>query len=71
MKVEILRDVMISGEPAKAGSFHELPIADAYYLIGMGKAKEATEPAVEEVAPAEEPIKVQPKRGRHTTGTDQ
>ena len=71
MKVEIVRDVMINGEPAKAGSLLELPVADAYYLIGVGKAVQATEAPVEEVVPAEEPVKVQPKRGRHTTGTDQ
>jgi hypothetical protein len=38
MKVEILRSVMISGEPVKAGSLVEVTAADASLLIGMGKA---------------------------------
>ena len=38
MRVEIKRNVMISGEPAAAGSFVELEDAAAMLLIGMGKA---------------------------------
>jgi hypothetical protein len=52
MRVEILRNVMISGEPAAAGSFAELEDAAAMLLIGMGKAAPAPAPA-----PAPEPIK--------------
>ena len=40
MKVEILRPVMISGEPAKAGSILEVSNSDAVTLIGLGKAVE-------------------------------
>lgn len=39
MKIEILSDVMISGEPALAGSLVEVSPADATLLIGMNKAK--------------------------------
>jgi hypothetical protein len=53
MRVEILRNLMISGEPAAAGSFVELEDAAAMLLIGMGKAAYA--PAAP--APAPEPIK--------------
>jgi hypothetical protein len=43
MKVEILRSVMISGEPVSAGSFIDLEDANAHLLIGMGKAAIAAE----------------------------
>jgi hypothetical protein len=63
MKVEILRGVMIKGEPAQAGSILDLEANDAYLLISSNKAiavKEevAVEPAsVEpEVAIALEPV---------------
>ena len=49
MKVEILRPVMISGEPAKAGSILEVSNSDAVTLIGLGKA-------VEHKAEAEAPV---------------
>lgn len=63
MKVEILRGVMIKGEPAPAGSTINLDDAEAYMLIGMNKAKKAE---VVEVAPQAvvEPIADAPKRGR-------
>jgi hypothetical protein len=78
MRVEILRNLMISGEPAAAGSFVELEDAAAMLLIGMGKAAPAPAPA-----PAPEPIKepepveapaVQPtkpvsRRGRTSSST--
>ena len=74
MKIEILRPVMISGEPASAGSFVEVTIADANLLIGMGKARkaEAQEPKPEpkpEVKPepeAKPEPEVKPKRTRST-----
>ena len=45
MKVEILRAVMISGEPAKAGSILEVENSEAVTLIGLGKAVEYKEEA--------------------------
>jgi len=51
MRLEITRNVMINGEPVKAGSFVEVELGIANLLIGSGKAK---------VAPKEEP-KPQPK----------
>lgn len=38
MKVEILRQVMISGEPAMAGSILDVSDDDGRLLIGLGKA---------------------------------
>ena len=63
MKVEILRPVMISGEPASVGSFAEVSVADAQMLIGLGKARKAeeAEKVVKAEAPKEEP---KPKRTR-------
>jgi hypothetical protein len=58
MKVEILRSVMISGEPAKAGSILEVENSDAVTLIGLGKAVEYKE----EVAPSCPPKKPPSKR---------
>ncbi len=60
MKVEILRSVMISGEPVSAGSLVEVSPADANLLLGMGKARLAPEPAPETEAP---------KKGRKSTAT--
>ena len=40
MKIEILRPVMISGEPAAAGSILEVDDSDAVTLMGLGKAVE-------------------------------
>ena len=73
MRVEIKRNVMISGEPAAAGSFAELEDATAMLLIGMGKAafapaEPAPEPAPEpEPAPMCPPVKPVSRRGRSTT----
>lgn len=63
MKVEILRGVMIKGEPASADSIVDLPDAEAYMLISMNKAKKAEEV---EVAPQAdvEPVAEAPKRSR-------
>ena len=44
MKLEITRNVMISGEPVKAGSFVEVELVIANLLINSGKAKVASEP---------------------------
>lgn len=72
MRVEIKRNVMISGEPAAAGSFVELEDAAAMLLIGMGKAVFApAEPApVSEPEPAPAvcpPVKPAPRRKRSTS----
>lgn len=69
MKIEILRPVMISGEPASAGSFVEVSTADAQLLIGLGKARKAPEaPEPEEPAKAEAPKQApKAKRTRSTT----
>ena len=78
MRVEILRDVMISGEPAKAGSFVELDKATANLLVGMKKAAIAPKPAPKpeekiEAKPVEAPAVCTPKpvsrRGRTTSST--
>jgi hypothetical protein len=54
MKIEILRAVMISGEPAAAGSILEVEDSDAVTLLGLGKAVEYQE---EEKAPEPAPKK--------------
>ncbi len=77
MRVEIKRSVMISGEPATAGSFVELEDAAAMLLIGMGKAvfapaESAPAPAPEpepEPAPVCPPVKPVSRRGRSTSPT--
>jgi hypothetical protein len=76
MRVEILRNVMISGEPAAAGSFVELEDAAAMLLIGMGKAAPAPAPAPEPIkepepveAPACPPTKPVSRRGRTSSST--
>lgn len=51
MRIEILRQVMISGESVAAGSFIEISDADGHLLVGSGKAVVA--PAVETPAPVE------------------
>ena len=61
MKIEILRQVMISGESVSAGSILEIEYQQAATLINLGKAVEFKgeaeaaddEPVVEEV-PSEE-----------------
>lgn len=53
MKVEILRGVMVKGEPAKVGSILDLEANDAYLLISSNKAIAASEEVVAEVAPIE------------------
>jgi hypothetical protein len=51
MKIEILRQVMISGESVSAGSFVEVSESDGNLLVGSGKAVVA--PAVEKPVPVE------------------
>jgi len=82
MRVEIKRNVMISGEPAAAGSFVELEDAAAMLLIGMGKAVFAPAAKPEPVkqpepvrqpepveAPAYPPTKPVSRRGRTSSST--
>ena len=65
MKVEILRQVMISGEPALAGSILEVSNEDARILLGLGKAVEYKE---DEEAVEEEPSEEEaPKPKNHST----
>ena len=64
MRIEILRSVMISGEPVTAGSFLEVTPSIANLLIGMNKAQLVPEP---EPAVEPEPICEVPKRTRKTT----
>jgi len=52
MRITLLRQVMISGEPATAGSTLDIADADATLLLSSGKAERAK---AEEVAPAEVP----------------
>jgi hypothetical protein len=51
MRIEILRQVMISGESVSAGSFVEVSESDGNLLVGSGKAVVA--PAVEKPVPVE------------------
>jgi hypothetical protein len=71
MKVEILRAVMISGEPVSAGSFVEVDGATANLLIGMGKAVVAVEAPVVAPEPAavvgSEPEPAKPARKARAT----
>jgi hypothetical protein len=59
MRIEILRQVMISGESASAGSFIEVNEADANLLVGSGKA--AFAPSVEKPAPVEVTEEIKPE----------
>tara|TARA_Y100000385_G_scaffold7766_1_gene8276 strand:- start:138 stop:380 length:243 start_codon:yes stop_codon:yes gene_type:complete len=53
MRVEITRNVMINGEPVKAGSFVEVEQGIATLLINSDKAKVAADPETPvEVAPS-------------------
>jgi len=67
MLVQILRQVMISGEPVPAGSTQDLPPATANMLISSGKAipaeaAEVVEPeAVEAPEPAPAPKAARPR----------
>jgi len=52
MRITLLRQVMISGEPALAGSTLDIADADATLLLSSGKAERAK---AEEEAPTEVP----------------
>lgn len=68
MLIQILRQVMISGEPALAGSTLDLPPTTAFMLISSGKATpaEAAEVVEPEAVEAPEPAPV-PKATRART----
>lgn len=61
MKVEVLRQVMISGESVKAGSLREVSYQEALLLIAMGKAQEASEAPEPVVCPAVKPSTRKPR----------
>jgi hypothetical protein len=61
MRITLLRQVMISGEPAPTGSTLDVSDADATLLLSSGKAERAK---AEEAAPAEVPapsVEAEPK----------
>jgi hypothetical protein len=69
MRLEILRQTSITGQPARVGDVVEVDPRDARLLIGSGKAKSAPA-AVPEVQPLAEdpkPIKRKPRSRRSTT----
>jgi hypothetical protein len=69
MRLEILRQTSITGQPARVGDVVEVDPRDARLLIGSGKAKSAPA-AVPEVQPLAEdpkPIKRKPRSRRPTT----
>ena len=74
MRIEILRQVMISGESVSAGSFIEVSEADGNLLVGCGKAviaAAAETPAPVEVTeePAPAPV-VKPARKAKTVTSE-
>ena len=71
MRVEITRNVMISGESVKAGSFVDVELVVANLLINSGKAKVASAPEPEpkpKLEVQQKPVESAPKpaarRGR-------
>jgi len=69
MRIEILRQTSIAGQPARVGDVVEVDARDARLLIGSGKAKPAPV-AVTEVQPLAEdpkPITRKPRTRRSKT----
>jgi hypothetical protein len=64
MFIQVLRQVMVAGEPASVGSILDLPPATALLLINSGKAIQAPEEAEPAPAPAVEPEPIKPARTR-------
>ncbi len=58
MKVQITRNVGVAGQHLAQGEVHDLPEADATFLIRQGKATEATD------APACPPTKPKAKKSK-------
>ena len=74
MRLEITRNVMINGEPVKAGSFVEVELGIANLLIGSGKAKaapkEEPKPKLEiQQKPVNSELKPATRRGRPKTNS--
>jgi len=69
MRLEILRQTSITGQPARVGDVVEVDPRDARLLIGSGKAKPAPAavPEVQPLAEDPEPIKRKPRSRRSTT----
>jgi hypothetical protein len=73
MRIEILRQVMISGESVAAGSFVEVSEADGNLLVGSGKAvvaAAAEEPVPVEVTEEPVPVPVKPARKAKTVTSE-
>lgn len=65
MRLLILRQTSIAGQPARVGDVVEVTDRDARLLIGSGKAEPApTAPAVVVVAQDPEPVKRKPRQRR-------
>ena len=66
MRLKILRQTSIAGQPARVGDVVEVDGRDARLLIGSGKAKPATAavPEVQPLAEDPEPIKRKPRPRR-------
>lgn len=62
MLIQVLRQVMVAGEPASVGSTLDLPPATAFLLINSGKATPAPEASAP--APEVEPEPTKPARTR-------
>ena len=63
MRIQILRQTSISGQPARAGDVVDVSDHDARLLLGIGKAEPA--PAT---AQAEDPTPTRKPRTRKTNG---
>jgi len=61
MKVEILRGVMVKGEPAQVGSIVDLEANDAFLLINSNKAIVAKKELIVEPAPVEPEATAEPE----------
>jgi len=69
MRIEILRQTSIAGQPARVGDVVEADARDARLLISSGKAKPipAAVPEVQPLAEDPKPIKRKPRTRRSTT----
>ena len=69
MRLEILRQTSIAGQPARVGDVVEVDARDARLLIGSGKAKPipVAVPEVQPLAEDPKPIKRKPRSRRSTT----
>jgi hypothetical protein len=70
MRLEILRQTSIAGQPARVGDVVEVDGRDAWLLLGSGKAKQAPAPAAvvaEPVMQDPEPTQRKPRTRRTKT----